>query len=64
MVKGKGKQKGYTLYFWKKPWSGIGGVALAYPWLCLECGALISYVESRELMKIRSLKISPTCKPR
>jgi hypothetical protein len=37
MVKGKSKESGYTVYFWKKPWSGIlGGVILAYPWLCLD----------------------------
>ncbi|WP_456328186.1 hypothetical protein [Archaeoglobus sp.] len=54
MVKGKSKTRGHALYFWKKPWSGIlGGVVLAYPWLCLDCGALIPFVERDELTKIR-----------
>lgn len=54
MVKGKSKADGYARYFWKKPWSGIFSRSLrAYPWLCLNCGAVIPYIENQELKKIK-----------
>ncbi|ADC66040.1 conserved hypothetical protein [Ferroglobus placidus DSM 10642] len=54
MIKGKSKNSGHAKYFWKKPWSGIlGGVVLAYPRLCINCGALIPYVDSKNLEKLK-----------
>jgi len=58
IVKGKSPQEGYALYFWKAPWKkgfkgAISGTIKAYPWLCLNCGAIIPYVEEVELQKVR-----------
>ncbi|EHR78350.1 hypothetical protein OCC_11969 [Thermococcus litoralis DSM 5473] len=58
MVKGKSPQEGYALYFWKAPWKkgfkgAISGTVKAYPWLCLNCGAIIPYVEEAELQKVK-----------
>ncbi|WCN31165.1 hypothetical protein POG21_04390 [Thermococcus kodakarensis] len=58
MVKGKNYQAGYARYFWEAPWKhglrdAIKGPTHAYPWLCLDCGAVIPYVDEKELQKIR-----------
>ncbi len=58
MIKGKSPQEGYALYFWKAPWKkgfkgAISGTIKAHPWLCLNCGAIIPYVEEVELQKVR-----------
>ncbi|USG99925.1 hypothetical protein K1720_00075 [Thermococcus argininiproducens] len=58
MIKGKSPTEGYALYFWKAPWKkgfrgAIKGTVKAYPWLCLNCGAIIPYVGEDELQKVR-----------
>lgn len=58
MVRGKSHQEGYARYFWRAPWKkgvleSLKGAVKAYPWLCLNCGAVIPYVNEEELQKIR-----------
>jgi len=58
MVKGKSKQEGYALYFWRPPWkkglkATLSGSIKAFPWLCIDCGAVIPYVDEEVLQKIR-----------
>ncbi len=57
MLRGRTKQEGYARYFWKEPWrkglSKLGGGVNPYPWLCLSCGAVIPYVEGRDLERIK-----------
>ncbi len=54
MVKGKGDRAGYARYFWKRPWGGfLSKTELAYPWLCLNCGALIPYIDKDKLERIK-----------
>ncbi len=57
MLKGGTKQEGYARYFWKEPWRKgllkLGGGVSPYPWLCLSCGAVIPYVEDKDLERIK-----------
>ena len=58
IIKGKNPQKGYAVYFWRAPWkkglkAAFTGTVKAYPWLCIDCGAIIPYVDEAELQKIR-----------
>ncbi|ALV63272.1 MAG: hypothetical protein PWP49_117 [Thermococcaceae archaeon] len=58
IVKGKSPQESCALHFWKAPWKrgfkgAISGAIRAYPWLCLNCGAIIPYVEEAELQKVK-----------
>lgn len=58
MVRGKNYQSGYARYFWEAPWkrgikAALKGPTPAYPWLCLDCGVVLAYVEEAELHRIR-----------
>ncbi|WP_461864929.1 hypothetical protein [Thermococcus sp.] len=58
MIKAKSPQAGYAVYFWKAPWKkglkgALSGTIRAYPWLCLDCGAIIPYVDEAELQRVR-----------
>lgn len=58
MIKAKSNQEGYATYFWRAPWkkglkAAFSGVIRAYPWLCIDCGAIIPYVDETTLQKVR-----------
>ncbi len=58
MIKAKSNLEGHAQYFWKAPWkkglkAAFTGTIKAYPWLCIDCGAIIPYVGEAELQKIR-----------
>ncbi|MFA4803561.1 hypothetical protein P8X34_02185 [Pyrococcus kukulkanii] len=58
MVKSKSKTGGYARYFWQPPWKSkttglLRPVLEATPWLCLDCGAVIAYIEDEKLQILR-----------
>ena len=58
MVPSKVKQYGYSTYFWIPPWkSKVTGIlkkaVYGRTWLCLDCGALIPYVDESTVARLR-----------
>ncbi|MFA4645973.1 hypothetical protein P8X24_01665 [Pyrococcus kukulkanii] len=58
MVKSRGKYAGHARYFWQPPWKSkttglLRPVLEATPWLCLDCGAVIAYIEDEKLQILR-----------
>ncbi|NJE61274.1 hypothetical protein [Thermococcus sp. 21S7] len=58
MVKSKTKRGGYARFFWAPPWKSrttgmLKPIIEATPWLCLDCGAVMAFVddETRETLR-------------
>ncbi|WP_457753479.1 hypothetical protein [Thermococcus sp.] len=58
MIRAKSNLEGHAVYFWRAPWkkglkAAFSGAIRAYPWLCIDCGVIIPYVDEITLQKIR-----------
>ncbi|ASA77505.1 hypothetical protein CDI07_04075 [Thermococcus sp. 5-4] len=58
MVPSKVERYGYSTYFWIPPWkSKVTGIlnkaVYGRVWLCLDCGALIPYVDGDTVARLR-----------
>lgn len=58
MVPSKVERYGYSTYFWVPPWkSKVTGIlnkaVYGRVWLCLDCGALIPYVDGDTVTRLR-----------
>lgn len=58
MVPSKVESHGYSTYFWVPPWKSkttglLKSAVYGRGWLCLDCGALIPYVDAETVAKLR-----------
>ena len=58
MVRSKTKRAGYARFFWKPPWKSKTTGMLrpsieATPWLCLDCGVVLAFVDEETLSTLR-----------
>ena len=58
MVKSKTKRGGYARFFWQPPWKSkttglIKPFIEATPWLCLDCGVVLAFVDEGTLATLR-----------
>ena len=58
MVKSKAKNAGYARFFWKPPWKSkatgiLRPVVEATPYLCLNCGVVLAFVDDETLSTLR-----------
>jgi len=58
MVMSKTGRAGYARFFWAPPWKSrltgtLKPVVEATPWLCLDCGAVIAFVDEDKLLTLR-----------
>ena len=58
MVKSAIRNYGHARFFWKPPWksrtTGILRPTIeATPWLCLDCGVVLAFVEGETLSTLR-----------
>ena len=58
MIKSKTRRAGYARFFWAPPWKSkltgmLKPVIEATPWLCLDCGAVIAFVDEDKLHILR-----------
>ena len=59
MVKSAIKNYGHARFFWKPPWkSKTTGILRpfieAIPWLCLDCGVVLAFVDEGKLQTLRA----------
>ena len=59
MVKSKSERAGYARFFWQPPWkSKTTGVLRPFieatPWLCLDCGVVLAFVDEDKLQTLRA----------
>jgi len=58
MVKSETKRAGYARFFWKPPWkSKTTGILKPFieatPYLCLDCGVVLAFVDDETLSVLR-----------
>ena len=58
MVKSKTKRAGYARFFWAPPWKSrltglLKPVIEVTPWLCLDCGVVMAFVDEDERSVLR-----------
>ncbi|WP_456368175.1 hypothetical protein [Thermococcus sp.] len=59
MVKSKSERAGYARFFWQPPWksrtTGLLKPSIdATPWLCLDCGVVLAFVDEDKLQTLRA----------
>jgi len=59
MIRSKKKIAGHARFFWYPPWKSkttgiLKPVIDAVPWLCLDCGVVLAFVDEEKLQILRA----------